>query len=396
MLIKVADNQELEYQRIKKLSEFDLDYKNLQKDFKNLVELAANVAGTETSLINLIDNYTQWTVSAHSSKLFQIAREESICDHTIKTDEFLEVQRLDRDRRFKNHPFVGGENGLKYYLGIPLKVKTGEKIGALCVIDHDEKKVSEEKKKLLQLIASEIVAKLETKKRIDTLENQFSEAIRRRNQMAHDIRGPLAGIIGLVECAENEELSEEEFRSYFEMVGNSASGLMDLTEDILERQKEQVANNKFTLTEFQKRLEDLYLLSASHKKIDLKVRIDESKANRKFSRRKLLPIAGNIIANAIKFTPSEGKIIVKLGIAEEEGKSILIIGVEDNGRGISKKVLQSMGQENSKGTTGTEGEKSYGLGIQLVAEMVENRNGNLNIESSEGKGTHVLVKIPIR
>ncbi|MHA7831986.1 MAG: hypothetical protein ACX93O_12890 [Flagellimonas sp.] len=54
-----VDRIKIEYNRIKKLSEFDLDYGNLQEKFKSLLELAAHIAGTEVSLINLIDNHSQ-------------------------------------------------------------------------------------------------------------------------------------------------------------------------------------------------------------------------------------------------------------------------------------------------------------------------------------------------
>ena len=205
MLMDVVENRDIEYRRIKKLSEFDLDYKKLQNEFQNYVELAANVAGTKISLVNLIDNYTQWTVSAFSSELYQVDREESVCDHTLRTENFLEIPRLDKDHRFRDKPFVKGDYGLKYYLGIPLKVESGEKIGALCVIDHEERKVSPEKKRLLNLIASEIVEKLEAKRKLDSLKNKLAEAIAQRNQMAHDIRGPLAGILGLSESVEDEK-----------------------------------------------------------------------------------------------------------------------------------------------------------------------------------------------
>lgn len=392
----VAEDQELEYQRLKKLSEFDLDYKNLQKELKNFVELAAHIAGTEISLVNLIDNYTQWTVSAYSSNLSQIAREESVCDHTIRADECLEVPRLDEDDRFRHNSYVTGKHGLKYYLGIPLKVETGEKIGALCVIDHEERKVSDEKKKLLQLIAAEIVAKLEKKKKMDALQNQVSEAIRQRNQMAHDVRGPLAGILGLAEATETEVLSEQEFRSYFEMVGNSASGLLELTDDILGKQKQFISGNSFTLAELQGRLEDLYLLPAQHKNLSFKVQVKGLTETRKFSRRKLLPIAGNLIANAIKFTPSGGEILVDLEIKKETAKNFLNIVVTDNGRGISREMLQNLGHSSIEGNTGTKGEKSFGLGFQLVTEMVESLHGELQIESTEGQGTRVTVNIPLR
>ena len=54
---------ENEMQRVIELSEFDLDYSSLQENFKDLAKLAAKVAGTNISLVNMIDSFTQWTVT---------------------------------------------------------------------------------------------------------------------------------------------------------------------------------------------------------------------------------------------------------------------------------------------------------------------------------------------
>jgi hypothetical protein len=70
---------ENEMDRLLSLSEFDLDYDNLEDNFKDLTRLAAKVAGTEISLINLIDSFTQWTISSHGLDIAQMPREESVC-----------------------------------------------------------------------------------------------------------------------------------------------------------------------------------------------------------------------------------------------------------------------------------------------------------------------------
>ena len=79
MTVKNYDN-EIEYSRIKKLSEFDLDYFNLQEEFKGLIILAASIAGTKFSNLNIIDNYFQWTVASNSYENGVVPREESACD----------------------------------------------------------------------------------------------------------------------------------------------------------------------------------------------------------------------------------------------------------------------------------------------------------------------------
>ncbi|WP_306014316.1 MULTISPECIES: GAF domain-containing sensor histidine kinase [unclassified Allomuricauda] len=396
--MKMADveHNRIEYKRIKKLSEFDLDYGNLHEEFKGLVELAAHVAGTEISLINLIDQHSQWSVSRHNLDVFQMDLEYSICQHTIQSDHIMEIPHLGRDERFSDRPFVKADDGFRYYLGIPLKVKTGENIGALCVMDYQEKSVSEEKKKLLRLIANEIVEKLENKLNRDELQEALDKATVQRNQLAHDVRGPIGGILGLATSTENVPLDEEEFMQYMQMIKASAAKLLELTDDILERQKAQQQENYFNLSGFKRHLEGLYELPARNKEIRLDIVINQKEDHQKFPRRKLLPIVGNLIANAIKFTPSQGTIGVDLDISGKDGKRALMITVSDNGKGIPKERLENIKKLAWFEDHGTDYEKGYGLGLQLVTEMVEDIHGTLHIDSEEGKGTSVRIVIPLK
>jgi len=290
---------------------------------------------------------------------------------------------------------VKGEDGFRFYLGIPLKVQTGENIGALCVLDQEEKKVSAESKRLLELIADEIVKKLECKIKMDSLQDEFDKAIVQRNQLAHDVRGPVGGILGLAMSTENVTVDKEEFKSYMEMIKGSASKLLDLTDDILEREKALQKDNYFTLSEFKAHLEDLYALPAHNKEVNLQVAFNQTKDHQRFSRRKLLPIVGNLIANAVKFTPSKGEVKVNLDIVQDEEMTALRIEVSDNGKGIPKEKLQNITDIGLEDDRGTADEKGYGMGLSLVAEMVESIHGILNIESEEGRGTNIKIAIPL-
>lgn len=169
-----------------------------------------------------------------------------------------------------------------------------------------------------------------------------------------------------------------------------------MTDDILERQKAQRKENCFTLSEFKRHLEDLYALPARNKEIYLEVSFNQTKENRRFPRRKLIPIVGNLIANSIKFTPSKGKIEVRLDMSKEEEIETLHIEVRDNGKGIPKEKLENLTEIGSGDDLGTDDEKGYGLGLRLVAEMVESIHGTLKIDSKEGRGTNVNIAIPLR
>ena len=120
-----------EMERIIRLSELDLDYSDIQESLKDLTKLAAKVAGTSISLINLIDSFTQWTVARYGLDLEQMTREESVCQYTIVAEESFEVPDLTADQRFKDQFYVTGPPKVTYYFGVPLQTDDGFNLGAL-------------------------------------------------------------------------------------------------------------------------------------------------------------------------------------------------------------------------------------------------------------------------
>jgi len=395
---KKTQRYESEYQRIKKLSELDLDYLELQKKVKNLVELAGIIAGTEMSVLNLIDNYYQWTVSPSSKEPDQTLREESVCNFTILSKDSLEISRLDLDERFSNNKFAKGEYGLKYYLGIPLTLNSGENIGAMCLADKKERSLTDSTKKALKLIAVEIVEKLEATKKLNETVYALSEAIHMKNQIAHDVRGPIHGITGLAESVESEDISKEEMKEYFQLIKDSGKGILDLTDDILTKIEvvQVIDSNDTNLKQLEEKLYKLYHLPSKSKEIDFNITADTKHEQIFFSKRKLLSIIGNLISNSIKFTPTKGKITVYLEIINSGDGKMMQIKVIDSGKGISETEIEDLYDYKLSSSPGTAGEKGFGLGLKLVSEMVNELDGEMIITSEKNKGTEIELKLPLK
>src|SRR6056297_747094 len=161
-----------EFERLTELSELDLDYTNLEENLEDLTQLAARIVGTEVSLINLIDSYTQWSVADYGMDIQQAPREESVCQYTILEDDSLEIKDLSKDERFKRKSYVENDPNLRYYYGVPLETSGGAHIGALCVLDTEPKDVAPEDKELLKMIAKQVVRRLEALKKIKDLEER--------------------------------------------------------------------------------------------------------------------------------------------------------------------------------------------------------------------------------
>jgi signal transduction histidine kinase len=394
--IPIPDN---ELNRILRLSELELDYTALEGAFEDLTILATKVTGSPVSLVNIIDAHTQWTLESVGVEVQQTPREKSVCQYTIMSDGPLEIKDLRLDERFSSEEFVNHPDGFRYYIGIPLQLENGINIGSLCVLDRETRALSSQKIELLQIIAQTVVKRLKSMQQIQSLSTRFHEANLAKKKAAHDIRGPLAGIIGLSELIKEQGASAnmEEVLEYISMIEKSGRSLLDLTDEILsEDQKRPVGENELNLLLLKEKLLKLYGPQARSKSIGFVVDIEPGNQMVPFSKNKLLQIAGNLISNAIKFTPGGGKVIVTVGLLLTLEEKVLEIVVTDTGRGMQEKAIQQILEGKAETTRGTIGEKGYGFGLGLVKQLVDSLGGNILIDSDPARGTSFKVSLPQR
>jgi K+-sensing histidine kinase KdpD len=387
-----------EMERLLNLSEFDIDYSNLENNFKDLIYLAAKIAGTDISLINLIDSYTQWTISNYGLSIDQMPREDSVCQYTILNEDHFEVLDLSADDRFQDKDYVKNPLNLRYYFGIPLKTSKGYNLGALCVMDPQTKSLNPEKIELLKLVANEILVRLNTIKLMHDLKKELNATKETQQKVIHDIRSPLSGIIGLTEII-NEQGEKNNLKEVLEMISlinESSRSLIELTDEILStREKRKSPEEVFDLALFKSKILKLYGPQALHKGIKLDVSSNPDHQNISFAKEKLLQITGNLIANAIKFTPKNGAVRVGLALILANDQKKLKIEVADSGIGLDEQAITKILKGDAFSTQGTTGEKGFGFGLATVKNLVYSLNGNLEIFSEKGLGSTFVVTVAL-
>ncbi|WP_231465704.1 GAF domain-containing sensor histidine kinase [Pedobacter sp. Leaf132] len=387
---------ENEISRLSELTDFDPDYTNLKQEFEHLTALAAKIAETDISLVNLIDSFTQWSVSNYGLDIDQMPREESICQYTILEKDHFEVRDLSLDERMKDFFYVRNPLNLRYYFGIPLTTPNGHNIGALCVLDKKTKKLSPEKIELLKLIANEVVEKLINLKILHSVKSELDDYRVDHLKTAHDIRGPLSGITGIIDIIRKKvnKSNPEDVLDYIEMIDKTTKAVLSLSEEILNREKSP-KEDSFDLISFKDKLEKLYLPQAKAKNIFFKVTTGNANTRVLFTKNKMLHIAGNLISNAIKFSSDYGTVTVKLELEVKEDAKTLIINVSDNGNGLSEQSVEKILSGEMGTTKGTMGERGYGLGLPMVVDNIRSLKGDIKIESQMGWGTNFEVTIPM-
>lgn len=391
-----------EYQRLIELTELDLDYSNLKNQLEDLTKLAARIAGTEISIVNLIDTYTQWSVANYGIDIEQMPREESICQYVILDGETLEVKNLKQDDRFKNRPYVKGGPKLEYYYGVPLTTRTGVHLGALCVMDKKSHDVSPENQELLTMVANQVIRRLEALKTIKSLEDKIEELHSSKLKVSHDIRNPISGIIGLAEIMKDEVKNARvnEVIELLDVIQKGGQSLLELADSILhqEDRRSEPGENEFSCETFAQKLRELYLPQAKVKEVKLIIEPSQESASIFFSKKRLLQITGNLISNSIKFTPAGGEVRIEISVEmsqDADSAPTLLIQVVDTGTGMTEAKRLAVLSGSAASELGTSGENGYGFGLALVLHLIQKARGSMTVESEVGKGSHFAVRLPI-
>lgn len=394
-MIPVPEN---EMDRLLSLSELNIDLSEFENNFNDLAKLAAKIAGTNISLVNLIDSYTQWTVSYYGLEIQQMPREDSVCQYTIMGPDHFEIKDLSSDDRFKDKFYVSDNPHLKYYYGIPLDYQ-GHYIGALCVLDQSAKDLSPEKEEMLRIIGQEVVNRLKLVQYIETLKKESEQVKLQQSKVAHDIRGPIGGIVGLADLINKNLISADQFVEMAVMISKAGKTVLELADEILESSHyvKQHKQTSFNLLRFKEKLERLYQPQAKTKGIALHIQTSAETQTISFPGNKLMQIAGNLISNAIKFTPKDGRVDVDLALHLSEDEGWLYITVQDTGKGFDQEFANRFMNEDVTSTKGTNGEKGYGFGLLLVKHLIQGLQGECTIENcTSATGAIFKVKLPVK
>jgi len=107
-----------------------------------LTRLAKRFFQVPLVMINVIDEHALIVKSVDGETPDVIPRNISFCGHTILSDAPLVVGDMQQDARFSDNPLVAGKPGVKFYAGIPLRLRDGMRVGSMCLIDYAPREFS--------------------------------------------------------------------------------------------------------------------------------------------------------------------------------------------------------------------------------------------------------------
>jgi len=165
-----------ETNRLAALHSYELLDNIEQKEFNDIVNLAAQICETPISLITLIDKSKQWQKAKVGIEAVSMEREISFCGHAInKPDEIFIVEDATKDKRFADNPIVKEDPKIVFYAGVPLVTHDGFPLGALCVIDQKAKVLNDLQISALKILSSQVIRLFELRKLILDYDSKYSE-----------------------------------------------------------------------------------------------------------------------------------------------------------------------------------------------------------------------------
>ena len=156
--------------------------------FERIARLAARCLAMPMATVSFVDEHRQWIKAACGLPAGDSPREDSFCTHTILHGEVLVVPDTTRDERFADHPLVVGPSGVRFYAGAPLLAPNGHRLGALCVLDHQPRQLTEEDLQTLRELAATVVDELELRRAAAALRREADQRRRTEGRLAETLR----------------------------------------------------------------------------------------------------------------------------------------------------------------------------------------------------------------
>lgn len=213
--------------------------------------------------------------------------------------------------------------------------------------------------------------------------------------LTQDLALPISGVKYLTRSAIHQinQKGEIENKEYIYEIMNQLNGVTKMLEDLLIYLEIQTNRVRLTYTDCEIKSElnnviSKYSDEIRRKKINLNVKSIPVYFNMDILH--LQNILGNILSNAIKFTPDSGSIHI---VVNELSKD-LEVQFEDSGVGIPSNLLISITEPFKGGRRGLNGERSFSIGLYITNKLMQLINGTFTIQSEENRGTIVTLRFP--
>ncbi|BAU29572.1 signal transduction histidine kinase [Aneurinibacillus soli] len=264
------------------------------------------------------------------------------------------------------------ENATDMYLGILLAVV--ESVGRELLLRKQNQKLF----MLNQILEKQIMAS-----------EKFSAVGKLAAGFAHEIRNPLTSISGFIQLLQEKETVSHKDVLYFGIIRSELARINKLVTDFVgvAKPEAQAVSKK---DDIKKVLDEMVIFMQSQAllcNVEIVYKAPDIPVVMEFNEMQMKQVVMNLLQNAIEAMPNGGQIVVVL--SEEAG--FVSIRVQDKGIGMTEDEQQQVLQPFF-----TTKESGLGLGLSICCRIIENHQGQIEIDSQKGEGTTFHIKLPKR
>ncbi|MFQ5823764.1 MAG: ATP-binding protein [bacterium] len=352
----------------------------------NLNKIINEKNKTETILKNIADGVIV-TDSSHKILLINSVVEqwfdlfgknviEQPTEHIIKNrrlNKFIQDIKMDGQKKYET-------------IEITLESLDGWKP---IVLQARAARIMNEKNELIGIVT--ILRDITREKEIDRMKTELVSMV------AHELRSPLTCISGFSELLLDQTTSRKQLEEYASIILKESNRLNELINKFLdiskiEAGKSQVRKSPVDMKMLVQKVLDFNAQLAEKKQIKINLEAPETVSNISVDRDMMDQVVLNLYSNAIKYSPEESKVTVRIF----ENKNELGVEVEDTGYGMSETALPHIfdkfyrvtDNDNVRDITGS------GLGLSLVKEIIEIHGGKIKVKSKIGEGSKFTFTLP--
>ncbi len=333
---------------------------------------------------------------------------QGISGHVVQTGQPMVIQDVRKEKRFS--PKFDRITGFRTrsMICVPLILR-GKTIGALQVLNKKSGDLfTQIDVELLTSMSQQIAVAMENAKLYRRLEKRFelnarelktaqdklilSERLVAMSHLvqgvAHEIRNPVTTIGGFARRIKKILKKDPEVDKYLNAILEESERLESLVRQVHEYTSVLAAtlamdDIRATLHEVVNKFEPI----AQQQGVTLVTKIDESLPLTRMASSQIMTALSNIMENALEAMPNGGELVLET----KQRNSQLFIKILDTGHGIRQEYLNSVYDPFFSSKT-----HGAGLGLAVVYQIVKNHDGEITIQSQEGKGTSVTIQLPVR
>jgi len=393
----IPENEE---ERLSALHSYNIMDSLPERDYDNLTKIASEICQTRVAMITFMDRERQWFKSKTGVELTENQRDFTFCAHgMLDPQKPLVVNNPTEDPRFMGNPLVTGPHNVRFYAGVQLVDKNGFPLGSICVLDIEEKEISESQLATLKILGDQVVRLLELRKTITDLENNQQDLLRTNRHLkdydyviSHDLKAPLRNMKHLAEAVKDSysEQLDDKGKKYLQLMNDTAKDAISYVNGILSYSQAIQIDTINEAVDLQKLVTQI--IEEEQTFNHLSISVPDQLPVVFGSKAVFRQIFSNLINNAIKYHDKETGWIKILYFADENHHNFQVV---DNGQGIPEEKLGSVfALFFMVDKEGTKNSKSSGVGLSIVKNLITEMKGKILVKSTLGEGTTFKFFIP--